>query len=180
MLEIFEIFLVFQWSAYEFHLFFLFLVLYSNDQCLPDHMTQEVLPTSFWITCLWNLFSRTPALDSKTSSHRCHLNILHIHCTSSSFLFPKDSLQKSPSFLRHLFYLLFFIHNAQFSLFLIIPSKSGSRSIHFCFSETKIPTVIKQVDGSRFYPISVYFESKERLSHFWKITGTSMNDSNLV
>lgn len=103
-----------------------------------------------------------------------------VYCASSSFVFPKDSLQKSPSFLYHLFYLLFFIHNSQFSLFLIIPSKSDSQSTHFCFSETKISTVTKQVYGSRFYPILEYFESEERLSQFRKITGTGMKDSNLV
>lgn len=85
-------------------------------------------------------------------------------CASFSFVFPKESLQKSLCFLGHLLHLLFLFPTANF-LFLIIPSRRDSQSTQFSFSGAEIPTVTKQVYRSRCDAIFVCFEVGERWSH---------------
>lgn len=144
-------------------IFFLCLVLHSNDQCLPDCVTQNMLSTP----SLDQIFS----LASQLSTPQLFLTDITwisfwVCCASFSFVFPKDSLQKSLSSLCHLLYLPFLFPTSNF-LFLIIQSRSDSQSTQFCFSGTKIPLVTKQVYRSRFHSILVYFEVEERLYRTW-------------
>lgn len=144
--------------------FFLCLVLHSNDQCLPDYMTQKLLSTSSLDHMpvkysLSHLSSQFLTSSSQMSPEYPESAVLHfplssprIHCKT---LHPSSAIcSTSPIY-----------SNSQFPLFLIILSRSDSQSTQFCFSGTKIPTITKQVCRSRFHSNLAFFQVGERLLH---------------